>query len=429
MNPFTHFYNMKLCLVDLSLPSVDTLPLDPGLVQKHIGGAAMNRALLHEHGDALILGTGPLTGSFVPASSLLIATYSSPIFTHVCHVPFMLRTGPAMKFSGIDFLIVKGIAPEPSILYIDRGAAEVRPAKHFLGLPVRDVVKELKKESPALRTALVTGPAADQGITCASVSVDTHGSPDKTGMAFRMNERNLKGIVFSGTGGLPFGSDNPDQAKELIQRISTGKDFKSRGFVSVLNMLNAGKEAGKIVRKLKKKDMACYNCPSPCMTHFSSAGHDFPLLLHDHVGWIAMAKKAGDHALPLFHRCLQAGLDPAGVAQALPDGGTMTELLSIIDKLLQETTKVQTAGAPLQCPEIPSKNHALFGGGIAPIPPGDEWNGRVSLAMVLGICPLFLLRFPGITDTDLLGFISRDESALATLRENLASSILSALSD
>jgi hypothetical protein len=74
-------------------------------------------------------------------------------------------------------------------------------------------------------------------------------------------------------------------------------------------------------------------------------------------------------------------------------------------------------------PDIPDKNYALFGGGIAPIPPGALWEKRVGIAMILGVCPTFLLRFPQITDTDLLRFISQDQVALSTLQEKLTSSI------
>jgi len=39
------------------------------------------------------------------------------------------------------------------------------------------------------------------------------------------------------------------------------------------------------------------------------------------------------------------------------------------------------------------------------------------------ICPIFLLRFPRISETDLLRFISRNETILAEFQEALTSSI------
>ena len=55
--------------------------------------------------------------------------------------------------------------------------------------------------------------------------------------------------------------------------------------------------------------------------------------------------------------------------------------------------------------------------------PGDLWDKGVGLAMILGVCPIFLLRFPQIADTDLLRFISQDDVALSALQKKLTSSI------
>jgi len=73
--------------------------------------------------------------------------------------------------------------------------------------------------------------------------------------------------------------------------------------------------------------------------------------------------------------------------------------------------------------EVPVKAHTLFGGGIAPIPPGDLWDQKVGMAMILGICPLFLLMFPQISETDLLTFIAQREDAMKTLEDRISSSI------
>jgi hypothetical protein len=45
--------------------------------------------------------------------------------------------------------------------------------------------------------------------------------------------------------------------------------------------------------------------------------------------------------------------------------------------------------------------------------------------MILGICPIFLLRFPQIIDATLLSFISMTEEALKSLQEGLSSAIAS----
>ncbi len=423
MNHFQTFYNMKVGVVDLSTSVVEVVPLDRERLLTCFGGAAMNRSILQEYGNALVFGTGPLTGSFAPASSLMVATFKPQSFNHMCHVPFMLRTGPDMKFSGLDFLVIKGAATELSVLHVNQGSIDVIPSGHLRNLTVSDVVTALKRESLPVGSAIVTGPAADRQIPHAAASVGVKGSLDKAGLASRMAAKNLKGIVFAGTGGLPFRKDHPDIGKALIQKISSGQHGKSGGFVSVLKGMDGGKEAAKPLRGLTMKHMACYHCLAPCMSYVTFARREPSLLLLDHGGWIALSRKMGKHIFPVYQSCLQGGLDPAGVAQRMPEGGSITEWLLDLEKMLPEAGKDQTSTPHPETSDVPIKNHALFGGGIAPILPGDLWEKRVGVAMILGVCPLFLLRFPQIADTDLLRFISQDEVALSTLQENLTSSI------
>ena len=423
------FYNMKIGVVDLTAPYAAVVPLEANRISTHIGGASMNRSILQEYGDALVFGTGPLTGSFAPASSLMVATFQSPLFERICHVPFMLRTGPEMKFSGIDFLVIRGAAPELSVLYVNHGNIGVIPAGHLRNLSVPDVIGTLKRESLPVGSAIVTGPAADRKIPHAAASVGVTGSLDKAGLASRMAAKNLKGIVFAATGGLPFRKDHPDQGKALIQRISSGQHGKAGGFVSMLKSLDGGKEAAKPLRGLKTKPMACYHCPAPCMSYVTFARHEPALLLLDHSGWMALFRKMGKHIFPVLQSCIQGGLDPEGVARTLPEGGSITEWLLHLEKMLPEAGKDGISTPHPDPPDIHDKNYALFGGGIAPLLSGDLWDKRVGLAMILGVCPIFLLRFPQITDTDLLGFISREEVSLANLHENLLSSVNDIISD
>ena len=427
MNPLGLFYNMRTGVINLSASKVEVIPLAEDQVGRYLGGAAMNKAILKGcEADALVVGTGPLTGSFAPASPLMIATFLSPIFKCICQVPLTLRTGPDMKFSGVDFLVVEGTAPEPSVLHVDHGKILIVPAGNLQYLSVPDVIRELKKMSPPFQSVIVTGPAADHGSPYASVSIGANGSLDKAGLATLMAAKNLKGIMFDGGGGLSFNRDNPDQGKELEKIISTDKNFKRAGFYSLLKDLEGGKDAGRSLKAERKKDMACYHCPSPCMTNVRYAWHDprnkeiqnsqEGLLLLDHMGCIALAKKVAKNILPVLRACLRNGLDPAAVAEILPAGGTMLDYLSVVDKIVSDNLPRGQDFSPKQ---------SLFGGGIPPILTGDLWEKRIALAMILGVCPIFLLRFPQITDAALLSFISTREEVLAPLQERLSSAIAS----
>ena len=427
MNPLEPFYNMKMGVVDLSASKAEVIPLAEEQVGRYLGGAAMNKAILTGYeADALVFGTGPLTGSFAPASSLMIATFPSPIFNSICHAPLMLRTGPDMKFSGVDFLVVKGTAPEPSVLHVNHGKILILPTANILNMPVPEAIRELKKTSPVFQSVIITGPAADRGSSYASLLIGTNGSLDKAGLASLMAAKNLKGIMLGGTDGLPFKRNNPDQGKELEKIISTDKNFKRRGFYSVLKTLEGGKDAAKSLKAERKKDMACYHCPSPCMTHVRYSWHDPKnketkeseegLLLLDHAGCIALARRVGKNVLPVLRACLYNGVDPAAVTEMLSQGQTLPEYLKAIDKIVSDN--------PPHTQDV-SQRRGLFGGGVPPILTGDLFEKRVALAMILGVCPIFLLRLSQITDAALLSFISTKEEDLSPLQEGLSSAIAS----
>jgi aldehyde:ferredoxin oxidoreductase len=430
MNLPQPFYNMKIGVVDLSASSVQVVPVDHEQVSRHLGGAAMNGAILTGYEtDALVFGTGPLTGSFAPASSLMTVSFASHIFNRACHIPLMLRTGPDMKFSGVDYLVVKGNAQEPSILHISSGKIRILPAGNLQNKPIPEAIGELKRASPAFQSLIITGPVADRGSSYASLSIGTNGSLDKAGLAFLMATKNLKGIMLGGTDGLRFNKDNPDQGKELEKIISNDKNFKHRGFSAVLKNLESGKDVAKFLKADRKKDMACYNCPSPCMTHVRYSWHDprnketqksgEGLLLLDHTGCIALAKKVGKNILPILRACLHCGLDPEAVAVMLPQRQALPDYLNAVDRIISDNPP-RTMGI--------SQRQSLFGGSIPSILAGDLMEKRVGLAMILGVCPIFLLRFPRITDAALLSFIYTRQEDLKIMQERLTSAIASLLS-
>jgi hypothetical protein len=124
----------------------------------------------------------------------------------------------------------------------------------------------------------------------------------------------------------------------------------------------------------------------------------------------------GKNILPVLRACRHYGLDPVAVAEMLPQGGTLPDHLNAIDKIVSDNTHRTQDVSQKQC---------LLGGGVPPILTGDLWEKRVALAIILGVCPIFLLRFPKITDAALLSFISTREEDLKHLQDNLSSAIAS----
>jgi len=423
MSLYRPFYNGKCGVVDLTSLSAYAVDLPWDSCREHIGGAAMNARLLAEYeSDSLVFGTGPLTGSFAPASALLVGTFRSPRYDHLCHVPFMLRSGPELKFSGLDYLIVRGAAKEPCVITAARGEVRVFPLADSRGKSVPEVLQLLRRSAPGFRASIATGPAADNDSPFASVSIGSHGSFDKVGLAARMAAKNLKAVLFNGIEGLPFREDHPALSKATEKILQASGSLTNKGFVPFVRKLENGGEAAKVLRGRLNRNRACYHCPCPCMTYAgfkkpgAGAGKD-GLLLMDHVGWAALSSKSDD-ALFLLQRCLELGLDPRAAGYGLREDGPLREAMQAVEKLSAAGASIDEDDYP-SAPGIDARTYRLFGGGITPLASGTAWTDRVAAAMILGLCPIFAQIAGRLDRSDLLRFLSSDAEEIKALTARL----------
>jgi len=418
-----NFYNMKTAVADLTLSSVRVTDLDPELLREQVGGAAVNRVLLDFYeSSSIVLGTGPLTGSFAPASALLAATFLSPRESGLRHVPLLLRTGPEMKSAGLDFLVIRGAAAGPCVLHVSGRALRILPAPDPT-LPIPEFLSRLRGAVPAFRASVLAGPAAFSGSPYASASLGSRGSLDKGGLAHRMAVKNLAGVLFSGDGGLPFRPDHPDRDRGMREGLSSRPPAKEKGFSGLLQRVPGGRSAAKVLGGTAGRHAACYHCPFPCMSYASfewGEGKErrrSSVCLSDPLGWIALADRWDDEALPLLRRCLDLGLEPVSVSGLLSKSGSPAGRLRDLERLAMAKGEEKKGNGDGTTGGDEEGVKAFFGGGIAPLLEGDDWVRRVSQAMVLGLCPVFLLRFPSVAAADLLLFLSEREEDLRRMDE------------
>lgn len=443
MELLTRFYNMRMTVVDLTGQSAEVLPLPDNLLMEDLGGAAINKSLFEQYrdDDPLILGVGPLTGSFAPSSALLVATFRAFESGDLCHTPLLLRAGPELKFSGIDFVVVKGKLPLLQTLLITDGAIQLRPSANMRGMNVPQVIEALRRQVPASpRCTILTGPAADRLVPYAAVSTGMWGSLDKRGLAHWMASRNLKAIIINGTGALKFPENNFAGGDKMTAVMASTYPAKNKGSLAVLEGLAPGIGLKSILKKSIIKNLACYHCPFPCMSYIKipalarrqrKIAEGFVLL--DHVGFLALARKRGSQGLVLMKECLHLGLDPVAAAAMLPPEGSVDNALEIIREVagakesqsaVRELGDRQKTGELLRG-DISLKTYRLFGGGIPAIVTdsgGDgagDWARRVATAMILGICPLVLLLFPHNQAVELLRLVSEEEGDVEFLQQRL----------
>jgi len=419
-------------VVDLSTAAVALRPTED-VLRETPGGAAANQLLLAEYGpDAVVFGTGPLTGTFAPASALLVATFGLPS-GEPCHVPLMQRTGPDLRFAGFDFLVVRGTAARPVFLEAGAGKLRVLDGTAYAGLTVREVERRLKRECVACRTVLVVGPAAERGSPFAAVSVGSRGSLDKVGLAGRMNRMNLKGFALSGTGGLPYEAGHLTRSRDLQLRIEREFPAKRPAFISVLEGSGAGRETIEPFRRVRTKALACWHCPYPCMLHAeflrSDPGRRAPeegkggVVLADHLGWAALAARRGKEAFALAEECVALGLDPVAAAALLPPPAERKDDLEFLRGIGRNEAAVQeSAGNKIPLGGIPPESHRRRFSGVPPVGEAALRDERIARSLVLGICPIFLLT-TGLRDEELLPFAAASEEERVSLAAALPGAI------
>ena len=173
---------MKLATVDLGRGAVDYGTIDDDTTNGFVGGRGVNTRLLFDLAPAnvdplspqcpLIFGTGPLTGTPFPMGGRFLATTKSPltgtVFTSACGG----RMGVYLRKNGIDFLVLKGAAPEPSYLLVDNGEVRIMDAGEIWGKGKTFAKEYVRAKHGRDVSILLIGKAGENGVPFANIEND-----------------------------------------------------------------------------------------------------------------------------------------------------------------------------------------------------------------------------------------------------------------
>ncbi len=201
-----------LLRVNLSTGKISKEPIAEGLWRQFIGGRGLGTKLLMDNMDPrtdalspnnpLIFACGPLTGTFAPTGGRYMVITKSPLTDGVACSNSGGYWGPALRYSGYDFLMVEDAAKEPVYLWIHDDTVEIRSAKHVWGKLVADTEDILRQDThPDARVALI-GPAGENLSRVACVMNDKGRAAGRSGVGAVMGSKNLKAVVAYGTKGL-----------------------------------------------------------------------------------------------------------------------------------------------------------------------------------------------------------------------------------
>ena len=404
----------KIAIVDLATSKVTDREVDEDLVKERIGGAGITAALYEEYQneDPIVLGTGLLTGTLAPASALGVITAKSPLTGKVCHAPFTLYAGLELKFSGFDYVVIKGKSLKPVYLWIHDGVADINDGKEVWGKDVwasTDAIRELMGDQ--LIQVLSIGKAGESESDFAQVSINYWASGDRWGFGKLFGQKKLKLVALRGMSLLELADAEGfvQECKELLSTLKSGA-FAGKKGIEEIPVAVGEEDIRKWLGPLVHRHQSCFNTPFPTNTFVfleedpkllkESEREEPGLLITDVYGLLGF-KNLGlspADACALLRECAKYGIDAVAVAELSQKAGKKKP-----DEIKKSFSglkgTLESIGKGVFSPWAPPKPiFANFGGSQD----ASWWQRRQAVAYIFGIHPIFALMSPELTEEKLI---------------------------
>lgn len=292
-----NLYAGKILVVDLSERTISTQPLRQDWLRQYWGswGLALRyywdavspavEPLAAE--NAIVIMTGPFSGTLVPLTSRLSLVSKSPhtgtIFTSNVGGAF----GPELKYAGYDGLIIKGASATPVYLKIVDDQVSLEDASELMGKGIFATEECLETAvGSADAKTLAIGPAGEQLISYSMIGSESYRQFGRGGTGALFGSKNLKGIVCKGSGTVQvadmskflervtqhktenlFTEDNlwanTDGTAVLVDATNEMGIHPTRNYTAGINEQKETLNSDAI-KAAKLADRACAGCPLAC---------------------------------------------------------------------------------------------------------------------------------------------------------------------
>lgn len=407
----------KIAIIDLGTSKIVHEKLDEDLVRKKIGGAGITCELYerYQEEDPIILGTGLLTGTLVPASALGMITAKNPSTGKVCHAPLTLYAGMELKYSGFDYIVIKGNAPKPMYLWVHDGIVDINDAKEIWGKDVWEATDSIRDSmGDALIQVLGIGKAGESGSDFGQVCINYWASGDRWGFGKLFGQKKLKLVALRGMSLLEIADPEEfvRECKELLSTIKNGSFAGKQGIGELSAAI--GEDIRKWLDPIIHRHLSCFNTPFPTNTFVfldedpkllkESEKNEPGFLITDIYG-LSGFKKLGLSAAEssaLLRECARVGIDAVAVAELSQKAGktkpeeikkSFTDLKGPLKNLAKGTFSPWAPPRP------------IFADFALP-PDGSQnlnwWERRQAMAYIFGIHPIFALMSPELSEEKLI---------------------------
>ncbi len=407
----------KILIIDLNTAQVEEDELSDSLVEEKIGGIGITKYLYEKYqdDDPIIIGTGILTGTTYPASAAGQITAKSPVTGKLCHCPVIYKVGLEIKYSGFDYIVVKGESQSPVYLWIHDGVADISDASDLWGKNVWETTDTLRTfvGDDLLQTMMIGG-AGENGSDYAQVCFNHWNSPDRFGFGKLFGTKKLKGLAFRGMGMIEVAEpeDFVERSLEILKEIKENSFLEKKG---VAPMLTALGEEGveEWIDPVTHRHSADYFTPYASNTAIfldedpkllEESKQEEPGVLVSDIYALLSFKRLGLSASDTgraLKACAKYGIDPLAVAQ-LSGKTSLADIEGSFDSISGKLTLPGKAIFTPWCPVGPIFNDL----GLGSEQIETWWERRQAVSMIFGIQPIFSLMSPELTEENMLEMAS-----------------------
>jgi len=349
-----NLYAGTILRVDLTNEKITKKPTAP-YTRQFIGGRGIDLKIMYDEvgpevkpldpENAIVFGTGPLTGSLFPGTSRTDVMSKSPVTNLLGNSNFGGNWAAELKYAGYDHLVIKGKAKGPVYIRIDNEQVEIKDASHLWGKDTYETQKLIREElaDPEVKVVCI-GLAGENLVTYATVQSSVGDAAARTGMGAVLGSKNVKAIAVRGTNGVKIAEPEKfievvKEATDLLKNSGWWEEITTHGvaedeyayclsgwecsgdhFETAPNWDAEGKtDYVKFLEKYLYKKRGCYTCPMGCMENYRVPGLGAMVIsceLYVQFNW---AIRNDDMMLwyEATKMCQQHGLDPVSIARVL----------------------------------------------------------------------------------------------------------------